>query len=136
VALSLIWCKNNLNKYVNNADMNQLFLSGHSAGAHLATLVTLDRQYLDNIDISINKNGNFIKGCIAVSGIYNLEQPLHETYYHYKNIFFRLGFLNVLYPCTNCLLTQSFGSVYSYSFIFFYMHLLYSFFVIYINLYS
>ena len=53
-------------------DTNRVFLSGHSAGGHLASLATLDRQWLDRREVP----ADFIKGVVSISGIYNVPDPL------------------------------------------------------------
>lgn len=53
-----------------------LFLMGHSAGAHIATLLALDAHYLKNEGIDTAQ----IKGAIGLSGPYDFL-PLHEKVY-------------------------------------------------------
>ena len=50
------------------SDSTRLVLSGHSAGAHLATLVAFDRRYLD--DLGANSGPTAISGVIGISGPY------------------------------------------------------------------
>jgi len=49
-------------------DAKRLFLMGHSAGAHLASLVALDGRYLREAGVP----GHAVAGVVAVSGIYDL----------------------------------------------------------------
>jgi len=49
-------------------DAKRMFLMGHSAGAHLVSLVALDDRYLRNAGAA----ANLVAGVIAVSGIYDL----------------------------------------------------------------
>jgi acetyl esterase/lipase len=49
-------------------DAKRVFLMGHGAGAHLASLVTLDGRYLRDAGAPVNA----VAGVIAVSGIYDL----------------------------------------------------------------
>eukprot|EP01112_Ceratiomyxa_fruticulosa_P012998 TRINITY_DN3630_c0_g1_i1.p1 TRINITY_DN3630_c0_g1~~TRINITY_DN3630_c0_g1_i1.p1 ORF type:complete len:390 (-),score=82.81 TRINITY_DN3630_c0_g1_i1:103-1272(-) len=51
-------------------DRDKFFLSGHSAGAHLVSLVSLQPKYLSAVGLSTD----CIKGVIAISGIYNLPK--------------------------------------------------------------
>lgn len=51
-----------------NLDTKRVFLMGHSAGAHLASLVALDRRYLR----AAGAPADAVAGVIAVSGIYDL----------------------------------------------------------------
>ena len=61
---ALVWVSQNLSKY--NGDPAQIFIAGHSAGAHLsAMLLTTDwKQY--------NLSADIIKGACLISGIFNL----------------------------------------------------------------
>ncbi len=58
-ARSVKWVKENIQKYVGNPD--RIFISGHSAGGHLAALVAIDDQYFNNLEII-----NPIKGLILI----------------------------------------------------------------------
>jgi acetyl esterase/lipase len=49
-------------------DPKRVFLSGHSAGGHLASLVALDKTYLAEAKLP----GDFIAGVISFSGLYDL----------------------------------------------------------------
>lgn len=48
-------------------DPEQLFIMGHSAGAHLATLLCMNPEYLKRVNMS----PLHIAGCIAIAGVYN-----------------------------------------------------------------
>ncbi|KAK3601546.1 hypothetical protein CHS0354_027686 [Potamilus streckersoni] len=50
-------------------DPDQLFLAGHSAGGHLAALVTLDRSYLRKVGLGTGH----LRGVISISGVYDLH---------------------------------------------------------------
>ncbi|QBY04911.1 alpha/beta hydrolase [Thalassotalea sp. HSM 43] len=69
---AIAWLYLNADKF--GYDAEQIYLSGSSAGGHLAMLMAQTdwRQY--GIE-----NGDFIKGICAVSGIYDLE-PIAHTY--------------------------------------------------------
>jgi acetyl esterase/lipase len=43
---ALIYIRDHINEHCPDADPNQIFLSGHSAGAHLITLLFLDKSPL------------------------------------------------------------------------------------------
>lgn len=58
-ATSLKWVKENISVY--GGDTNKIFVSGHSAGAHLAALISTDNTYFDSLKIK-----NPIKGCILI----------------------------------------------------------------------
>ncbi len=64
VASAFAWTYKNIGKY--GGDPNGIFVSGHSAGAHLAALLSMDEKYLRKHGLS-SKN---IRGTIPVSGIY------------------------------------------------------------------
>jgi len=66
-------------------DVNRVFLSGHSAGGHLASLVTLDRRWLDSRGVP----DDFIKGVVSISGIYNVPDPLDSALFSwgYKKMY-------------------------------------------------
>jgi len=83
VAAAIKWVTENIHKY--KGDKDKLFLSGHSAGAHLVSLIATHHEYLErhNLDVSI------IKGVIAISGIYNVGSPLHINANDWTNILYR-----------------------------------------------
>src|SRR5450830_1570386 len=64
-AKSAKWAKDNAEKY--SGDHNKIFLAGHSAGAHIAAMLTLDSQYLASVDL---KPKDF-SGMIGLAGPYD-----------------------------------------------------------------
>ena len=58
-ALAVQWVKNNIQKFGGNPD--KIFISGHSAGGHLAALVSLRNEYFDTLKIA-----NPIKGAVLI----------------------------------------------------------------------
>ncbi len=56
-ARAITWVENNIAQYGGNK--NEIYVSGHSSGAHLAALVSTDSTYLMNAGFQ-----NSIKGCI------------------------------------------------------------------------
>lgn len=56
------WVKKNISQF--NGDPDQLYAAGHSAGAHLATMLMTGDKTLNN--------HHHLKGICAISGIYNL----------------------------------------------------------------
>jgi acetyl esterase/lipase len=64
VARGFAWTVANIGKYGGNADA--IFVSGHSAGGHLAALLATDEDYLKAEKLSLSN----IKGVIPVSGVY------------------------------------------------------------------
>lgn len=65
VALAVKWTKDNITTYGGNAE--NIFLMGHSAGAHIAALVAFDERYLQNVGLS-NKD---LRGFIGFAGPYD-----------------------------------------------------------------
>lgn len=58
-AMALKWVKQNISQY--KGDTNSIFVSGHSAGGHLAALIATDDSYFDKLNIK-----NPIKGTILI----------------------------------------------------------------------
>lgn len=56
---AILWLQNNLTRY--NGDPSQLYVAGHSAGGHLTAMLL------------VNNNAAFIKGVVALSGLYQLK---------------------------------------------------------------
>ena len=61
-AASIAWVFKNIESY--GGDPSRIFLSGHSAGAYLATMVGLDKTWLNAFNIDANR----IAGIISMSG--------------------------------------------------------------------
>jgi hypothetical protein len=64
VARAFAWVHANIGKYGGRAD--QIFLAGHSAGAHLISLLATDPSYLKAEKLSLSN----IHGVMALSGVY------------------------------------------------------------------
>lgn len=56
------WVHKNADQW--NGDPNQIYIAGHSAGAHLASMLIAEEEN--------QSKKNFIKGICAISGLYNL----------------------------------------------------------------
>lgn len=67
VAKAVAWTRNHIAEY--GGDPHQMFLAGHSAGAHLVSLLATDEQYLDAEGLRPSD----IRGVIAVSGVYRIR---------------------------------------------------------------
>ncbi len=65
-AYAFRWCKENISQY--QGDPERVFLSGHSAGGHLAALIALDANYLDDVGLA----AAMINGVVGICGVYNL----------------------------------------------------------------
>jgi len=59
IAAAVKWTKQNISRY--GGDSSNIFISGHSAGGHLAALVSLDGQYFENLKIA-----NPVKGVVLI----------------------------------------------------------------------
>ncbi|CAN5233490.1 hypothetical protein BH10PLA2_BH10PLA2_38290 [soil metagenome] len=66
VAKAFAWVKANIGGY--GGDVNQLFVSGQSAGGHLVSLLATDESYLKAEGMALTD----IKGVLTLSGVYNL----------------------------------------------------------------
>lgn len=67
VAKAFKWTHENIHKY--KGDKNNIFVAGHSAGAHLVSLLSTNPIYLNRTGLQGNPN-NYIQGCISISGVY------------------------------------------------------------------
>jgi acetyl esterase/lipase len=68
VAAAFAWTVRHITEY--GGDTNRLYVGGHSAGGHLAALLTLDKRYLAAYQLSAQS----IRGVLALSGVYNLTR--------------------------------------------------------------
>ncbi len=65
-AAAFAWVYRNIAQY--GGDASRIYVAGHSAGGHLASLLALDAKYLAKYDIP----GGAIHGVVSMSGIYNV----------------------------------------------------------------
>ena len=68
VAKSFQWTVKNISKF--GGDPNNIIVMGHSAGGHLATLLSTNTYFLNNLNI----HPSYIRGCVSMSGIYSDER--------------------------------------------------------------
>jgi len=87
VAAAVKWTLANIQKY--GGDPNRLFLSGHSAGAHLASLLVCTAKYMNKHEIPHDA----IKGVMCISGIYTVGNPFSETE-SLQTMFYRKFYVN------------------------------------------
>src|SRR5437762_7696990 len=66
VARAFAWTYKNIDKYGGRAD--QIFVCGHSAGAHLVSLLATDETYLKAVGLT----PKCVKGVIPISGVYSI----------------------------------------------------------------
>lgn len=71
-AQAVAWTKRNIHRFGGNPD--RLFLMGHSAGAHIAAMLTLDGHWLANTGLDSRRD---IAGLIGVAGPFDFL-PLHD----------------------------------------------------------
>ena len=64
-AIALRWTHDNIERY--GGDPNHIYLMGHSAGAHIATLLTLDPHYLKDAGLAPDA----IRATVGLSGPYD-----------------------------------------------------------------
>jgi len=67
VAAAFAWVARNIAQ--RGGDPARIYLSGHSAGAHLVALLALDEKYLKKFDL----DHTAIHGVIAMSGVYDVD---------------------------------------------------------------
>jgi acetyl esterase/lipase len=67
LAAAFAWVYRNIAQ--RGGDTSRMYLSGHSAGAHLAALLALDEKYLKQFDL----DHTAIRGVIAMSGVYDVD---------------------------------------------------------------
>jgi acetyl esterase/lipase len=73
VARAFAWTHKNIQQYGGNPA--QIFVSGHSAGGHLAALLATDETYLKAEGLTLAA----IRGAIPISGIYHIPESLAEA---------------------------------------------------------
>ena len=74
------WVRENIEAL--GGDVDNIFLSGHSAGAHIASLMCVRHsRYLKPHGVPTS----FIKGLMLISGVYNLFAPLSKALLDVKN---------------------------------------------------
>ena len=65
---ALRWVYDHIADY--GGDPNRIYVSGHSAGGHLAALITLQRERLSDFGLP----PDVIKGCFPVSGVFDVTE--------------------------------------------------------------
>lgn len=68
VARAFAWTYGNIREY--GGDPDRIFISGHSAGGHLVSLLALDSRYLDGHEVPAGA----IKGVLSLSAIYDISK--------------------------------------------------------------
>jgi acetyl esterase/lipase len=73
-ALVVRWVKDNIAKF--GGDPEKIFLKGHSAGAHIAAMLSIDGRWLDKVGL---RPGRDIAGLIGIAGPYDYMPLRDET---------------------------------------------------------
>lgn len=80
---AIAWAYRNVSTY--GGDVGRFFISGHSAGGHLVSLVALDSQFLEAAQVPLH----FVKGVMSISGIYTLSHPMDGGFNGWTNWAYR-----------------------------------------------
>ncbi len=67
IAAAFAWVRANIGQY--GGDTARIYVSGHSAGGHLAALLALDEKYLQKFNLTASA----IRGVITMSGVYDVD---------------------------------------------------------------
>lgn len=73
-ALVVRWVKDNIARF--GGDPGKLFLKGHSAGAHIAAMLSIDARWLGKVGLDPRRD---IAGLIGIAGPYDLMPLRDET---------------------------------------------------------
>jgi acetyl esterase/lipase len=73
LARVVAWLMSRVEQYGGRRD--RVFLSGHSAGGHLVSLLLFDRRYLQAEGI----DSEALAGILPLSGVFDLTQPIDDT---------------------------------------------------------
>jgi len=91
VADAIKWVVSNISLY--NGDPTKIFLSGHSAGGHLISLLVTESIHLGRVGL----NNSYIKGVICLSGIYTVAHPLSDSLDDLFNSLFRKFYVESIF---------------------------------------
>lgn len=72
-ARAAAWALENVERFGGRKD--RVFLSGHSAGGHLVTLLLFDASYLK----AVGHSPDALAGVMALSGVFDLTRPIDDT---------------------------------------------------------
>lgn len=72
-AKAIAWVKDNIGEH--NGDANNIFIAGHSAGAHTVAMLAMDGQYLESVGLSEND----IRGLAGIAGPYSFVPDWYVT---------------------------------------------------------
>ena len=77
VRRALVWLRDNAGQY--GIDPDRIYISGHSAGGHLAAMA-ISTDWVARSDLGTRLPADLVKGGCSVSGVYDLE-PLRLSYH-------------------------------------------------------
>ncbi|MGW9687109.1 alpha/beta hydrolase [Flagellimonas sp. 2504JD1-5] len=77
VARAFAWLYDHAEEYC--YDQNSIFVSGYSAGGHLAALLSMDPSYLSEVGRSVRE----VRGAIPIAGAYDIA-AYHESHLRYN----------------------------------------------------
>lgn len=106
VATAVAWSVKNLkslSKELVNIDLSQIYISGHSAGGHIASLLLTDPSYLNSVGFDIKT----VRGAIFVSGIYALKNPFSADFESWQNWAFQKVYINTAFVSHNANLDEA-----------------------------
>jgi len=72
VAQAFRWTVDHIEEY--GGDPNKIYVVGHSAGGHLAALLSTNFHYLDSVGVTPDK----VRACVAISGVYS-DKRMQQT---------------------------------------------------------
>lgn len=71
IARAYAWVRNNIAR--RGGDPDRIYLAGHSAGAHLVSLLATDEQFLKNPELKLEeRDRSAIRGVISICGVYRI----------------------------------------------------------------
>lgn len=73
VARAFAWTVRNIARYGGAPD--RIILAGHSAGAHLVSLLVTDPKYLREPALKLDRADEAIRGVVSISGVYRIPSP-------------------------------------------------------------
>ena len=92
VSQAIQWVYQNVENL--GGDRSRIYISGHSAGGHLVSLLMLRyHDFLQNANKGIHVPYNFFHGMILLSGVYDLFCPMEKNLLDTKNKFFLVGYV-------------------------------------------
>jgi acetyl esterase/lipase len=83
-----------LHERLATADITRIYLSGHSAGGHIVSLLLTDPQYLEAVGV----DASLIQCAVFASAIYTLRNPFSANFDTWKNWGFKKLYLDKAFP--------------------------------------